>query len=146
MRTGSFEETVELILKEDARYDYDAYFFVREALDFTVNMLKKPVTGPGRHVSGAELMEGMRAFALEQFGPLSKRVLNTWGIHGTSDFGEIVFHLVEKGELGKTESDTRQDFAGGFDFNEAFVRPFQPRAIRTGMTNRRKRGNKARTA
>lgn len=138
MRSSSFEETVELIVREDVRYDRDAYFFVREALDYTVNMLKKPVTGPGRHVTAAELTQGIRLFALEQFGPVAKRVLNTWGLRSTLDFGEIVFHLVEKGELGKTDSDKKEDFEGGYDFEEAFVRPFLPRP--GSAAGRRQRG------
>jgi uncharacterized repeat protein (TIGR04138 family) len=63
---------------------------------------------------------------LEQFGPLSKRVLAEWGIHSCIDFGHIVFNLVEEGLLGKTENDSLEDFSEGYDFCEAFEKPFQP--------------------
>ncbi len=114
------------ILNRDARYTEDAYVFVRAGLDFTVRRLKKP-----RHVSGRELMDGLREFALSEFGPMAKTILAEWGITCTEDIGEIVFNMVETGLLGKTEQDSRADFANGYDFNEAFRRPFEPSAIPT---------------
>ena len=78
-----------------------------------------------RHVSGKELAEGIRDYALQEFGPLALTVLRTWGIQRTEDFGELVFHLVEAGKLGKTEKDTRADFAHVYDFDEVFARPFE---------------------
>ncbi|HVM61771.1 MAG TPA: Minf_1886 family protein [Verrucomicrobiae bacterium] len=126
MQKLNFAETVDDIVRADGRYDRDAYYFVREGLDFTIKMLKKDSRGPGRHVSGQELLDGLRRYALDQFGPMSKTVLEYWGIQQCEDFGEIVFRMVDKGILGKTEEDTREDFKGGYDFNEAFVKPYQP--------------------
>jgi uncharacterized repeat protein (TIGR04138 family) len=77
-------------------------------------------------VSGQELLEGIREFALEQYGPMTFALLEGWGLRRCEDFGEIVFHLVDYGVLGKTEQDRREDFAGGYDFREAFLRPFEP--------------------
>jgi uncharacterized repeat protein (TIGR04138 family) len=77
-------------------------------------------------VRGQELLDGLRQFALDQFGPLAKTVLNYWGVQRGEDFGEIVFNLVEVGILGKTDEDSRADFKGGYDFDVAFVKPFQP--------------------
>lgn len=128
MRKISFEEALQKILKEDARYREQAYLFVREALDHTMRLLEKPTEGPGRHVSGGELLEGCRQYALKEFGPMAKTVLNRWGVARGEDFGEIVFNLVGKGILGKTDEDRIEDFSGGFDFEEAFRQPFQPRA------------------
>jgi uncharacterized repeat protein (TIGR04138 family) len=126
MQKLSFGETVDEIVRTDRRYDRDAYYFVREGLDFTIKMLKKDSHGVGRHVSGQELLEGLRRFALDQFGPMAKTVLTYWGVNQCEDFGEIVFHMVDKGILGKTEQDTPEDFKGGYDFDEAFVKPYQP--------------------
>lgn len=128
MQKTSFAEAIEEIVAHDPRFDRDAYQFVREALDFTVKILKKNPQGPPshRHVSGQELLDGIRRHALEQFGPMSKTVLEHWGIKQCEDFGNIVFNMVEKGILGKTEKDSREDFKGGYSFEEAFVRPFQP--------------------
>jgi len=122
----SFEEAVARIARKDPRYAEDAYVFLREALDFTVKLLEKPVQGPQRHVSGQELLEGIRQYALREYGQMALRVLAHWGVRRTEDFGEIVFNLVETGVLGRTESDQRADFAGGYDFAEAFRAPFRP--------------------
>lgn len=139
MQCSSFEEAVDLVCCKDSRYDRDAYFFLRDALEFTIGMLKKPVVGPGRHVSGRELLEGIRCFSIREFGPIAKRVLNTWGICKSSDFGEIVFNLVGKGILGATESDKKEDFADAYDFDEAFVKPFLPESASTAGAGGRKR-------
>ena len=137
MHKHDFATVVEEIRKADSRYDRDAYLFVREGLDFTLKLLKKNThTSPvHRHVSGQELLDGLRQYALDQFGPMAKTVLDYWGIRRCEDFGEIVFNMVECGVLGKTEQDRREDFQGGFDFDEAFVRPFQP-APRTETATR----------
>jgi uncharacterized repeat protein (TIGR04138 family) len=126
MQKLNFAEAVDDIVRGDKRYDRDAYYFVREGLDFTIKILKKDSRGAGRHVSGQELLDGLRRFALDQFGPMTKTVLTYWGVRQCEDFGEIVFRMVDKGILGKTEQDTREDFKGGYDFDEAFVKPYQP--------------------
>jgi len=121
MKHPNTEELLETILTRDPRYTVEAYAFVRAGLDFTVRRLDKP-----RHVSGQELLAGIREFALAEFGPMTKTVLNGWGIRRTEDIGEIVFNMVESGLLGKTEKDSRADFANGYNFDEAFRKPFQP--------------------
>lgn len=127
MKKVSFEEALERILKKDASYHEQAYHFVRESLDFTVKMMAKPTEGPGRHVSGAELLDGIRQYALQELGPISKTVLNRWGVTRPEDFGQIVFNLVNEGILGKTDEDKVSDFAGAYTFEDAFVKPFQPK-------------------
>jgi uncharacterized repeat protein (TIGR04138 family) len=122
----SFEEAIELIQRSDRRYHRDAYWFVREALDFTQKTTGKDHRGHIRHVSGQELLEGIREYALKQFGPMAMMVMEEWGIHSGQDFGEIVFNMVDIGVLAKTEKDSRADFGGGYDFYEAFRRPFLP--------------------
>jgi len=141
MQKVNVQNALAQALKKDPRYDRDAYEFVKEALDHTLKTLKKPgregairlarETGdPSKleasHVSGQELLGGFRALALKQFGPLAKTVLEHWGVRRGEDVGEIVFNMVEVGLLGKTEKDTRADFAGGYDFDSAFVQPFVP--------------------
>ena len=79
-----------------------------------------------QHVSGRELLEGLRAHALDQFGPLAKTVLESWGVRRCTDFGDIVFNLIEYNIFSKTDNDRREDFADIYDFDEAFVKPFQP--------------------
>lgn len=124
MKNMPFEEAVELILKKETRFDREAYFFLKEALDFSITLFNKPVQGPTRHVSGRELLEGVRQYALKEYGPMALRVLRHWGLERTSDFGEIVFMLVEHGVLGTSERDRREDFAEVYDFVDAFRTPF----------------------
>jgi len=126
MKRHRFEEILDQIIKKDPRYPADAYRFLRQGLDFTVRMLGKPDQGPGRHITGQELLEGIRLCALQEFGPIAGTVLRTWGITRTEDFGEMVFNLVNNGLLGKTEKDSKEDFAGGYDFQSAFTAPFLP--------------------
>lgn len=121
MNNPTITELLEPIIAQDDRYKEQAYIFVREGLDHTVKKLDKP-----RHVSGGELLEGMREYALKEYGPVTKRVLSEWGINECVDFGNIVFNLVDAGLLGKTEEDSIEDFMGGYDFHEAFIQPFQP--------------------
>jgi len=117
------------ICQKDPRYDLEAYLFLREALEFTARKCKKASKGPLRHVSGRELAEGFRDYALEQFGPITFAVLAKWGIHCTEDIGVIVFNLVEAGELGKTEKDSPADFVNLYDFKEVFEKPFTPQKV-----------------
>jgi uncharacterized repeat protein (TIGR04138 family) len=128
----TFEEAVAAIVRHDGRYAADAYQFVREALDHTVRKLKKPRTGPGRHVSGEELLDGAREYALRQFGPLAKTVLEHWGIRQCEDIGNIVFNMVQREILGRSEEDSIESFRNGFDFDEAFTQPFLPKRSRRG--------------
>ncbi len=128
MRHISFEEGVAEIAHEDPRFAMEAYFFIRDALDFTTRMLKKPDDGPARHVTAAELLDGIRQYALQEYGALAMTVLNSWGVKRCSDFGQIVFHLVNKEFLGKTEEDSISDFDGGYDFDTAFRSPFRPKS------------------
>ncbi len=125
MKPLSFDEAVARITAADTRYDEGAYHFLREALDVTSKLFEKPAKGPGRHVTGPELLEGIRQYALREFGPMARRVLATWGVSRTEDFGEIVFNLVELGVLGHTENDRREDFAAGYRFDRAFLDPFR---------------------
>jgi uncharacterized repeat protein (TIGR04138 family) len=126
MRETAFIEAIKQICENDPRYDMEAYIFIREGLDHTIKVLQKPEKGPQRHVSGQELMEGIRQYALQEFGPMAFKVLTSWGIAKTEDFGEIVFNLVQSGELGKTDEDRREDFKDGYDFHDAFAKPFLP--------------------
>jgi uncharacterized repeat protein (TIGR04138 family) len=134
MSDRDFSAVVEQIRKEDPRFDKGAYFFVRQALDHTLKGMKKDAAARagGVHVSGQQLLEGIREFALEQYGPMVFALLEGWGLRRCEDFGDIVFHLVEYKVLGKTEQDRREDFAGGYDFREAFQRPFEPARSRLG--------------
>jgi uncharacterized repeat protein (TIGR04138 family) len=115
-----FDEGVKAILLRDRRYARDAYDFVREALEYTrVWMDKKG------HVTGQQLLDGIRKYALEQFGPMAKTVLNLWGVKSCEDFGSIVFNLVDQKVFSRTPEDSMDDFRSGYDFHEAFEKPYK---------------------
>lgn len=111
----SLDSELTKVLKKDPRYKREAYFFIYEALDFTVTKL-----GEKRHVSGKELLEGIREYAIDKFGLLVRSVFDEWGVTTCEDFGQIVFNLVDHDLMGKTDSDSREDFKNGYDFTDAF--------------------------
>ena len=111
----NFYQTVNEIFEKDLRYKLDSYEFVMQALNFTQKKL-----GKEGHITGKELLEGIRQFALEQYGPMAKIVLTHWGIKKTEDFGNIVFNMIERKLLSKTETDVLEDFKDVYDFELAF--------------------------
>ena len=111
-------ERVERLAYEDGRYRKEAFFFVFEALGYTVKTLS--LTGKQRHVTGQQLLEGIRDFALQQYGPMTMSVFTHWGVTATRDFGEIVFTLVGSGLMGKTDDDSIEDFENVYDFAREF--------------------------
>ena len=123
----SFREAVSGICQRDNRFLPEAYAFLVEALDATVKTVRKENPDHEKHVSGRELLEGIRAHALAEFGPMAFTVLSEWGVRTTLDFGHIVFNLVDAGRLGKKETDSVEDFRDGFLFEEAFLAPFEPK-------------------
>ncbi len=126
MQPRELEEVLDEILRKDTRYHRGAYDFVREAVDFTQNAIRKANKNKPRHITGQELLAGIRTYALDQYGPMTITLFAEWGVHRCEDFGEIVFNLVEHEIFSKTDNDSRSDFAGGYDFVETFRRPFKP--------------------
>jgi uncharacterized repeat protein (TIGR04138 family) len=140
------------LLQEDRRYTFDAYVFMFEALQYAQDVLhmgaerpsERPPRPPAeiagqaearvseceereaeRHVTGQELCQAIRRYALEQYGYMAKTVLNSWGLYNTGDFGEIVFNLIRVGQMRKTPSDTRVDFDNVYDFDVALKQDFK---------------------
>jgi uncharacterized repeat protein (TIGR04138 family) len=114
------------IVRKDPRFQLGAYLFLYEALASTQRELGRDdpkLSAEERHVSGQELVQGIKALAADQFGPLAPTVFRSWGLDCTRNFGEIVFNLVESQLLGKTENDSLDDFTDGFDFDSAFDGP-----------------------
>jgi uncharacterized repeat protein (TIGR04138 family) len=127
MQAMQFEQSVVSILKRDPRFHPHAYFFLKDALDFTLKRIAEAHGGQARHVSGPELLAGFRDFALEQFGPMGSTLMSEWGVRKCQDVGDMVFHLIQEQVFGKQDSDRREDFSEIFDFEEALVKPFLPR-------------------
>jgi len=110
-----FYHLVEEIYASDSRYKPDAYEFIMQALHFTQKKLNRQT-----HVSGRELSEGIRDFAIEQYGPMVATVFSHWGIRKTDDFGNIVFNLINSKVLSKTDADSIEDFRDVYDFASTF--------------------------
>ena len=124
MTDSNYDKRLNALITQDSRYPEQAYYFVADAVSYTIKQRDANDASAGSHVSGGELLDGLRNYALEQFGPLALDVLAEWGITRTEDFGNIVFNMIEHRLLGKSDSDTRDDFANGYDFRQAFLRPF----------------------
>lgn len=123
------------LLQEDRRYKFEAYALVFEALNYAHKELG--MGGPAetkkgaadeqteRHLTGQQLCEAIRQYALEQYGLMAETVLKNWGVTSTSDFGEIVFNLIRVGQMRKTPHDKREDFNDVYDFNRQFRHDFR---------------------
>ena len=127
MQPLNFEKSVKRIVAADPRYHAEAYFFVRESLDFTRRGTSRQKSDT-RDVSSKELLEGIRRFALETYGPMTPTVLAEWGVRSCEDIGEIVFNMLAHNCEGKSETDSREDFKNGYTFEDAFRKPFHPSA------------------
>ena len=118
-------ETDLFTVARSTKYPIDAFLFVQRGLDFTaqrVHGAAKPGAAPaGRHVTGQQLCGGLRDYALAQYGMLARTVLRHWHINKSEDFGAIVFAMIEAGMMHKTAEDSAEDFAGVYDFEEAFA-------------------------
>jgi uncharacterized repeat protein (TIGR04138 family) len=119
------------LARRDGRYKVDAYLFVQQTLAYSQlqrshrqRRSNRPVDPesprPEAHLSGQELCEDVRKYAQELYGLMAKVVLNSWGVRKTSDLGEIVYRLIEIGEMTKSETDQRADFDDVYDFDVAF--------------------------
>jgi len=124
--SSNLEDRLKAVVCRDGRYHINAYRFVYEALDYTVKRLDKK-----RHISGRELLEGIKNLALEQFGALAVMVFDVWGVQRTADFGNIVFNLVEAEMMSRSEEDTREDFDEVYSFREVFRIESKPRSTRS---------------
>ncbi len=128
MKNLSYNQAIEIILSRDQRYSPAAYNFIRESLSAAAEKLQDTGSDRPHHLTAAELMDGIRDRALEQFGQMALTVLREWGVNTTRDFGQIVFNLVDIGMLRRSDDDKIEDFDEGYDFHEAFRAPFEPRA------------------
>jgi len=112
----NYEAALDAVVESDGRYDRNAYFFVQKALHFYRE--KHGGEGESGHIKGQNLLIGVRELALDEFGPMARSVLNSWGLGAGEDVGEIVYNLIEAGLMSKTEEDSRADFAGVMKFDE----------------------------
>ena len=152
MQQINFEDGVTKILRKDSRYAREGYEFLREALEFTQKAYSKSaksvkfreikalpeefrkelIVPTDSHITGQELLSGIREYALAMFGPMTMTVFEQWGISRCEDFGNMVFLMVDNGLLRKTDKDNLDDFKGGYSFEQAFREPFMPLKNKAG--------------
>jgi uncharacterized repeat protein (TIGR04138 family) len=120
------------LLRQDQRYHLDAYKFVRESLTYAQEVLQFPgedsenrIEQGENHITGQQLCEAIRLYAVEQFGYMAQTVLNAWGVYSTGDFGEIVYNLIRIKHMKKSKHDRREDFDKVYDFSTAFDPNFE---------------------
>ena len=128
------------IAKKDGRYHFESYIFIQQGLvyaQFELGMgLPRPFgledddeelaePPPEAHLTGQQLCEAIRLYALDMYGLMAKVVLNNWGVKTTGDFGNIVYNLIEIGEMTQSEADRREDFADVYDFEQAFEQDYE---------------------
>lgn len=109
------DDLLQRIRSLQSEFDERAFLFVLAGLEYC----QRRRTERG-HISGRELAESCRDFAMEQFGLTARTVLEHWNVHSTQDIGRVVFQLIDVGLLMKQESDKIEDFDSVFDFGEAF--------------------------
>jgi uncharacterized repeat protein (TIGR04138 family) len=130
---STFNEKLTEIVERDPRYAQEAYEFIYQALYHTQQLLGrvppegKPLDPADQrwHVSGPELLRGICALALQEFGGLARTVFHRWGINKTADWGHIVFNLIENELMSKTSEDSVKDFTDVFDLDQALADGFK---------------------
>jgi uncharacterized repeat protein (TIGR04138 family) len=125
------EKSLQEVVDEVDRYPIEAFVFLQQGLGFAVNRIHGELKDDGgdamvsRHITGQQLCDGLREYALHQWGMLARVVLARWRINSTLDFGRIVFALIAAGHMQKTETDTIEDFRNVYDFKTAFDGSYQ---------------------
>ncbi len=110
------EERIYQISEKHPRFKPQAFFFI-----FMAIARSRRTEGVEGHVTGKQLLNAFADEARAQYGPMALTVLNHMGFHSARDVGECVFLMVQEGLLSKTDQDSMEDFAEGYDFEEEFV-------------------------
>lgn len=130
MNPESYDDIVTRIYEADNRFDPEAYYYLRDAIDRTAQKLgRSGPTSKDRHVSGRELSEGFRDCMLEDFGPMAATLAEEWGIGQSEDIGSMVYNLIEAGAFGKSPKDKKSDFNGVFNLLEVLEAPYRPKDL-----------------
>jgi uncharacterized repeat protein (TIGR04138 family) len=103
-----FDRKVAVLLDKEPRFHREVYCFIAEAVNFTVS--KKKVRG---HVSAAQLLDGIREFAVFKYGTVADIVMAQWGLSMEADAGKVVYLLIGVRLLSASEDDRPEDFNTG---------------------------------
>lgn len=143
MRKRDFTTIVEEIVEKDSRYLKESYYFVRDGLEYTLKTMGKQKHQKIEQLSGKQILEGLKDYALKEFGPMSKLVLNEWGVKSCRDFGQMIKNMDLYGLLGKTDMGDMKDFQKGYSFTAAFVKPFLPIRSKTAQKEKTRKEGKS---
>lgn len=121
------ETSLEKVVEHLDQYPIEAFHFVQQGLGYTVEKIHGGLTDPraNRHVTGEDLCQGLREYALLKWGLMARVVLQRWNINHTYDFGRIVFGMIEHGLMHRTDEDTIDDFRDVFEFKTAFEQGYR---------------------
>ncbi len=128
MQEEQYEVAITRIITRDGRFEREAFIFLKEALDFTIQDASVKAPENSKHVSASQLLYGFRDLALKEFGPMAATLFSEWGIHRCADIGDMVFLLIQEGAFGKQDNDRQEDFVEIFTFENAFITPFLPQS------------------
>ncbi len=101
------EQVIRAIVAQDGRYAINAYEFTLEALSYTI---RAHHAGARKHIACKELIVGFAEYGAEVFGFLVSSVFKQWGVKTGKDVGNVVFNMIAKELLTKSESDTIEEF------------------------------------
>lgn len=107
------------IIAKDDRYNARAYALLMDVIRYLGG------ENGGKHMTGEEILDEFRDRTLDQYGPLSYRVLLELGVNSTEDIGEMMFNLAESRRVGRDDGDSAETFVGGYDFKETFLGPYE---------------------
>lgn len=107
---SEFERKTAILLKQESAYTADAYRFVADAVNYTVDKLPAH-----RHVSALELLKGARELAIKEYGAVAHEVLHEFGLRTASDVGKVVYLLISVDLLSSSEDDSPEDFDIDFE-------------------------------
>lgn len=122
----SHDELYDEVARRHPQYPRAAYVFVGTAVhEIAVKILKHhsdsdEKSNRSRHITGQELVLGLKDLLLKRYGRLAIDVLRHWHISETLDFGKIVYFLVEVQLLSVSPEDSFEDFRDVYSFSDVF--------------------------
>lgn len=102
------DDKIRFLTEKYPEYAPEAYELLRNGLEYTVENYSKG--NKGAHLTAEQLYTGTCAYALMEYGPMARMVLEVWGIETSRDFGSVVYNLIEVGIFGKQKGDSREEF------------------------------------
>ncbi len=126
-KTSDFFIKVNEITDRDGRYPVEAYEFVNDAVVYTVEKLSKKNSSGRNHITGQELLDGVKELGIKLYGPMASQVFQEWSIKDGMSVGNIVYNMVNCQLLRTSDSDSISDFNIPLDFQKALTSPFMPK-------------------